>query len=219
MTVTDQPDQELTPEQEEHVRRLLADARHTEPAPDAVVARLDKVLAGLADEPARSADVVHLAHRRRRAATLLVAAAAVVVVGVGLGQVLPHGGGSEDAESTAEDAPAAGAELEDEPRARPASLIATPGSESAGGAEVAAAGSSSQRFARDAARLQVHRHGAALRRREYASTATGTAPGSREPVERRRRGVCEPGRVGPRPLRPGLLRQGAGLAGAAQAAG
>ena len=43
-------DGELTPEQEAEVRRLLADARHTEPMPDAVVARLDRVLADLHPE-------------------------------------------------------------------------------------------------------------------------------------------------------------------------
>ncbi len=157
MTVTDQPDQELTPEQEEHVRRLLADARHTEPTPDAVVARLDKVLAGLADEPARSADVVHLAHRRRRAATLLVAAAAVVVVGVGLSQVLPNGGDSESADSQA---PAAGAELEESSPDR------AQGSEAQSGGQRAQLRSyrvDAERFARDAAALRVMRRGRGLR--------------------------------------------------------
>lgn len=43
-------DRPLTPAEEERVRRLLADARHTEPAPDDVVSRLDAVLAGLAAE-------------------------------------------------------------------------------------------------------------------------------------------------------------------------
>ena len=42
-------DPELTPT-EEQVRRLLADARHTEPMPDDVAARLDGVLADLPDE-------------------------------------------------------------------------------------------------------------------------------------------------------------------------
>lgn len=74
------PRPELPPAEEE-VRRLLADARHTEPIPDGVAARLDRVLAGLADEPARSAPVVGLAQRRRRATRLLAAAAAVVIGG------------------------------------------------------------------------------------------------------------------------------------------
>lgn len=83
------------------VRRLLADARHTEPMPADVAARMDAVLADLAkgetppvvadDRPV--ADVVPLAsHRRRNAASLLVAAAAIVVGGVVVAQ-LPHGGG------------------------------------------------------------------------------------------------------------------------------
>ena len=85
---------ELTPEQET-VRRLLADARHSGPMPDDVVDRLDRVLAGLsagssdtALRPSRTPVVELASRRRRRATTLLVAAAAVVAVGVGLGQVM-----------------------------------------------------------------------------------------------------------------------------------
>lgn len=106
---------------EESVRRLLAAARHDEPAPAEVVARLDATLAELSAErrslptgnarpqeantpdastPADSTEgaatqgvVVDLAARRRRRAGLgLLAAAAVVVAGVGLGQILPRGG-------------------------------------------------------------------------------------------------------------------------------
>jgi hypothetical protein len=77
----------------EAVRRLLSDARHTEPMPDDVATRLDRALADLAREPGQdtSADVVPLdvegRRRRRRAAGLLVAAAAVVVGGV---VAVPH---------------------------------------------------------------------------------------------------------------------------------
>ena len=110
-------DRELDPEQEAHVRRLLADARHTEPTPDAVVARLDRVLADLAGEPAREATVVRLADRRRRAATMLVAAAASVVAVVGIGAVVSNTGGGGDAETAAsgeaEDAGAAPEAAED----------------------------------------------------------------------------------------------------------
>ena len=85
-------DPEVTPEQETRLRRLLAQARHTEPTPADVAARLDRVLAQLAaEEPheeSSSAPVDLAARRRRRARTLLVAAAAVVVVGVGVGQVV-----------------------------------------------------------------------------------------------------------------------------------
>ena len=85
--MNDRPDE--SPEIAE-VRRLLAEARHTEPMPDDVAARMDRVLSGLGDEtpsvaPARpaAAEVIPItAHRRRRAAQLLVAAAAVVVGGV-----------------------------------------------------------------------------------------------------------------------------------------
>lgn len=101
----------LTPEQEE-VRRLLAYARHTGPMPDDVVDRLDRVLAGLATDPAEDPDddrvaapapVVSLpSRRRRRATTALVAAAAVVAVGIGLGQVIGDGvGGGGSADSSA----------------------------------------------------------------------------------------------------------------------
>lgn len=98
----------LTPEQEQHVRRLLVDARHTEPMPGDVVARLDRVLADLA-RGEEVAPVVPLAsRRRRRAVTMLVAAAAVVVGGIGLGHVLApvgQGSGSADRSTVAEDAP------------------------------------------------------------------------------------------------------------------
>lgn len=91
-------ERDLPPEQEARVARLLADARHDEPIPDDVAARLDQVLAGMSSEHVPGPDeqyapVVDLAaRRRRRAATLLVAAAAVIVAGVGIGQVV----GSDD---------------------------------------------------------------------------------------------------------------------------
>jgi hypothetical protein len=100
------PDHELSPEQE-RVRRLLAEARVEAPMPDDVVARLDRVLARLADEEDDddAPSLVDLAARRRRkAATLLVAAAAVVAVGVGAGQLLPGAGLSGD-DTAAESAP------------------------------------------------------------------------------------------------------------------
>lgn len=106
------PDPELTPE-EEQVRRLLADARHTEPIPDEVATRLDRVLTDLAGErrdaerTARSVAVaadLAAARRRRTARNLLVAAAAIVALGFGLNSVDltvsggdADGGGSSDA--------------------------------------------------------------------------------------------------------------------------
>src|SRR4051812_14456517 len=99
--MTGSPDPAESPEIEE-VRRLLAEARHTEPMPDDVVARMDQVISGLRQTSAgseRSADYVPAdpdatvvplaAHRRRRAAGLLVAAAAIVVGGVVVAQNLP----------------------------------------------------------------------------------------------------------------------------------
>ncbi len=106
------PDQEpdLTPEQEREVRRLLADARHHEPMPTDVAARMDRVLSDLAAQPGgagpdeeQGASVVALASRRRRRVTsLLVAAAAVVALGVGLGQLTDLGSGSSSSDSAAD---------------------------------------------------------------------------------------------------------------------
>ena len=108
------PEPDESPEIED-VRRLLAQARHTEPMPADVVARMDDALAGLRKAPSAAAaeassgssqvrddgPVVSLAgHRRRRAAGLLVAAAAIVVGGVVLGQNLPRG--SSDSASSAD---------------------------------------------------------------------------------------------------------------------
>jgi len=85
--VTERPELPEPPEIAE-VRRLLAEARHTEPMPDDVAARLDDVLTGLAASQQVAADVVPLAsRRRRRVAGWLVAAAAVEVGGVA---VAPH---------------------------------------------------------------------------------------------------------------------------------
>lgn len=87
-------EQELTPEREAQVRRLLAGAKAEEPTPPDVVRRLDLVLDGLAAEgaiqaPAGDPAVVALAsRRRRRVASLLVAAAAVFVAATGINQVL-----------------------------------------------------------------------------------------------------------------------------------
>jgi hypothetical protein len=101
---------------DERIRRLLAEARHTEPLPAAVADRLDEVLGGLVTErrerdatrPAarrREAAVVDLAARRRKTVVnLLVAAAAVVAVGIGITQVLPGGIGDGGGDAlTAED--------------------------------------------------------------------------------------------------------------------
>lgn len=101
MTDSDNP---LTPEEEE-VRRLLAESRHTGPTPPDVVARLDRVLDDLAREPDRVAPVVDLARRRRRVASLLVAAAAVVVIGIGVAQLVTPEPASQT--TSAESGPAA----------------------------------------------------------------------------------------------------------------
>ncbi|MGI8524392.1 MAG: hypothetical protein ACR2K3_13955 [Nocardioides sp.] len=83
--MTDEPDDDA-------VRRLLADARHTEHMPADVSARMDDVLRGLAREDDDIAPVVTLPrHRRRAAAALLVAAAVIVVGGVSLASLQHRG--------------------------------------------------------------------------------------------------------------------------------
>ncbi|WP_426247269.1 hypothetical protein [Nocardioides sp. LHG3406-4] len=79
---------ELTPAETERVRRLLAEARHTDPMPAAVAERLDRTLATLTHQQREleTRTVTSLAARRRRRSTqLLVAAVAVVAVAVGAG--------------------------------------------------------------------------------------------------------------------------------------
>jgi hypothetical protein len=97
-------DRDLTPAEDERVRRLLAQARHDEPLPADVAERLDAALRDLAQERATPPPVVDLAarRRRRRASGLLVAAAAVTVLAVGTPQLF--GGlvaGGDDTTSTA----------------------------------------------------------------------------------------------------------------------
>ena len=119
------PDErDLTPDQEARVARLLADARHDEPVPADVAARLDRVLEGMSGEriagpdrpPAPVVDIA--ARRRRRTFTLLAAAAAVVVAGVGIGQVVEPTDGDDDNgggdSSIAVDAPGSNADRPDE---------------------------------------------------------------------------------------------------------
>lgn len=93
---------ELTPAQDDEVRRLLAGARHDDPVPDDVAERLDRVLAGLVDEPVPEAPVTPLHTRRRHARSMLIAAAAVVVVGIGISQVVDQDTSSEDASPAAD---------------------------------------------------------------------------------------------------------------------
>jgi hypothetical protein len=108
------PTRELSAEEERRVRALLAEARHTDPMPADVAARLDRVIAGLSAESPRAADVVPLATRRRRASRLLLAAAAVVVVGVGGSQVLDGLGTSASEDSAGGDTSRPVAEAQEE---------------------------------------------------------------------------------------------------------
>jgi hypothetical protein len=107
---------ELTPDQEAEITRLLAEARHDEALPADVAARLDGVLNDLARPalvPAAVTDLAAHRHRRRNAGRLLLAAAAVVVGGVAVGQVLGDSGLSGDDHATSADA---GAESQEVPR-------------------------------------------------------------------------------------------------------
>ena len=110
------------PDPEDDVRRLLADARHTEPMPADVAARMDDLLAGLRPDspvapevpdaepvpvstpaPRHPAVASLAAQRRRRAAGMLVAAAAVVVGAVVVVPHLPAPGSSSSSPASAGD--------------------------------------------------------------------------------------------------------------------
>lgn len=112
--------EELSPADEARLRRLLGRARHDEPVPEDVAARLDDVLARLDGEAsphdlhddldgyaaaARAAGAPRPAapaRRPRRGLTLLVAAAAVVVAGVGVDAVVDRTESGGDAAATSE---------------------------------------------------------------------------------------------------------------------
>ena len=118
----------LTPAEEERVRRLLAEARHTDPMPADLADRFDAVIGELAaerddeassDEPAAAAAAAVVSldaarRRRRRLSGLLVAAAAVVAVGVGVPSYF-HAMTSASNDSMAGGAPAADAAGGDQP--------------------------------------------------------------------------------------------------------
>lgn len=147
-------DAELSPDHEADVRRLLAEARHTDPVPDAVVARLDRTLAELSQEPVREATVVNLADRRRKAATLLIAAAAVLVVGVGLPQLLSQGGGSESATTADAEAGADAETAQEAPLGSVPESAQAPTPENLDALKKAPLRLNARRFARDAVALQ-----------------------------------------------------------------
>jgi hypothetical protein len=94
----------LTPEQEDDVARLLADAAGPVRMPQDVAARLDDVLADLVAQRSDNAadDELTRARARRRWPRVLLAAAAVVVGGYAVGTAATDGmlGGSADSESS-----------------------------------------------------------------------------------------------------------------------
>ena len=179
----------LSPADDERIRRLLAEVRHTDPMPDAVAARLDRVLTGLASERAERAErasqaqVVDLAARRRRTAgQLLVAAAAVVAVGFGITQVLPSMGGSSDdspSATTAEDDAGAGAADSQDGTARNASPESAPEAPSATSGEAKSTFRiSPDSFGRDVRRVrnQVELDSDTASLYEYPASGCLTAP-------------------------------------------
>ena len=101
---------DISREQEESVRRLLAQARANEPMPEAVRARLETVLRQLGTEdqgaPSRApAPVIDLAVRRRkRVRAVFLAAAAVTAFGVAVPQLLQSNSMDQSSVSGAETA-------------------------------------------------------------------------------------------------------------------
>ena len=102
---------DISREQEESVRRLLAQARANEPMPEAVRARLEAVLRQLGtdeDQGATSpapAPVIDLAVRRRkRVRAVFLAAAAVTAFGVAVPQLLQSNSMDQSSVSGAETA-------------------------------------------------------------------------------------------------------------------
>ena len=123
--MSEDPERDLTPEEDARIRSLLASARASEQVPDDVAARLDSVLADLAAErddgqADEQADVDHAAGSRprwRRGRIVLAAAVGVGVISLAAVN-LPHlsdrlqgGGGSSDkAASTTEGKSGSGAD-------------------------------------------------------------------------------------------------------------
>jgi hypothetical protein len=113
---TDEPDlPRLSPEDDEHVRRLLADARESGPMPPEVAARLEDTIVGLAAAratgatdtpqpapapvPASETVIPIRRSRRHRVVAVLGAAAAVAVVGLGVGTFFERDEPAQDASS------------------------------------------------------------------------------------------------------------------------
>jgi hypothetical protein len=91
-------DPELTPDQDDQIRRLLASARHDAPVPADVVQRLDRVLdqLGAGGDLAPVVDLAARRHRRRQASQVVLAAAAVVAVGFGVAHLSTNGAGGDN---------------------------------------------------------------------------------------------------------------------------
>ena len=175
----DQPD-DLTPE-EQRVRNLLAEARHTEPLPDDIAARLDAVLADLpapgprvSDRPAsRPADLA-AARRRRTARSLLVAAAAVVLLGFGLQQVTQGDLGASSSSSDSDSAAGGAApEAADEQPSRTSKPSDRLSDDRGGDADSAESGARS--FPRSAVPLTSQRFSRQVRRIQSVGVATSGA--------------------------------------------
>ncbi len=145
--MTDDPDDGLSPADEERVRRALAAAGSgADPLPDDVAARLDRVLGELvagrpsAPEGGDGPEADRPDPRRRRWPAVLVAAAVVSVVALGVG-TLGWGSGTR---STGDTAASAGGQVASAPEG-PARSEGSPGAAVRGAAEPAPLRSSTLR--------------------------------------------------------------------------
>ena len=191
--------QPMTPEQEEQVRRALAAAAEAEDAatptamPEAVVARLDDVLAELVQGRTQTGSVPddrdELARRRsRRRLNVLVAAAALVVIAAAGGAVVNGGlggGGIGDASTTSS---GAGGTAADDSARQPEAL-----------APSASAGSGSG-SARSVAEPRLRSTSLAADVRRVARTVNAAAPagGDTQKYALRSDGVTCPAPAAPR---------------------
>lgn len=147
--------------EDDQIRRLLAEAQHTEPIPPDVAGRMDGVIADLrADRPVRpTVTDLGAARRRRHARTLLIAAAVVIVTGIGidqlrglsLGSADDSAGGSGADSGVAAESDAGGGRQDDQDGVRSAEAPAQDYLARAVRIEP-------DRFAEQVARLQDHRH-------------------------------------------------------------
>ena len=117
--MNEDPQRELTAEEDARIRSLLASARASEQVPDDVAARLDSVLADLAaDRDAERADGDQSAGSRprwRRGRVVLAAAVGVGVIGLAAVNLPQLGGGTDDKAASTNDTEANAGSGPDQP--------------------------------------------------------------------------------------------------------